>query len=139
MNSDYEDIFGVVFREEQEKIPRIFRPGRKGVVVGLIIIFMFFVAMLAMIPIYYSTAQAGGVNNLGGGTVSVNTYDDRVLALQIFFGGIVVLAAAWLSISRVLEKNAFKKASQFSHIAYEAQRHRKELKWQEWKMNNREY
>ena len=139
MNSDYEDIFGVVFREEQEKIPRIFRPGRKGVVVGLIIIFIFFVASLAMIPIYYTTRESGAINNLGGGAVMVNTYDDRVLALQIFFAGIVVLAAIWLSLSRILEKRAFRKASEFANLAYQDQRHRRELKWQEWKMNNRDY
>ncbi|MBO4580189.1 MAG: hypothetical protein J5715_08560 [Clostridiales bacterium] len=139
MNTEYEDIFGFVFKEEQEKIPKIFRPGKKGLTIGLIVIFIFFVGSLAMIPIYFTTQESSAINNLGGGQIMVNTYDDRILALQIIFGGVVVLAAIWLSLSRILEKRAFKKASDFANLAYQSQRHRNELKWQEWKMNNREY
>ena len=135
MNDDYEDIFGVVFKEQRDKIPVIFRPSRKVVVVGLIAIFIFTVGMLAMIPIWYSTGQRGDSCTTSMFTI----YDDRILAIEVFFGIVVVILAAWLSISRICEKQAYKKASRFANMAYEAQRYRREQKWQEWKMNNREY
>ena len=139
MNDEYEEIFGFVFQEELAKIPAVFKPGTKLIKVMLIVLAVLVIAMIVTVSIYYRTAEYGAVKNIRGMAIQVVTYDNRVLVLQIALAVITVLISGWLVISKALEKRAYRKATTFSAMAYQTQRHRQELQWQEWKMNNRDY
>ncbi|MBP5654218.1 MAG: hypothetical protein J6X33_01765 [Clostridiales bacterium] len=139
MNDEYEEIFGFVFQEELAKIPAIFKPGRKLIKVMLVILGVLILGILITVTLYYRTADYGPIKNIGGTDIQVVTYDNRVLVVQIILAVLTALISGWLIISKAMEKRAHRKATTFSAMAYQTQRHRQELKWQEWKMNNRDY
>ena len=139
MNEEYEDIFGLVFREEMDKISPLFKPGKKQIIGALVVIGVAFIALLVTVPVFYNSAEYGAVRNVSGMDIQVVTYDNRVLVVQIILAVIMALVAAWLIISKAMEKHAYRKATSFAAVAYESIRQRKELRHQEWKRNNNIY
>lgn len=68
-----------------------------------------------------------------------NDYNYVYLILMILCFVVIALIAGWMTLAKVFENRAFKKATNLSNMIYLTERHRVELEWQEWKMNNRSY
>ena len=83
---------------------------------------------------YITTPSLDGVHTFG-----FNDYNYVYLILMILCFVVIALIAGWMTLAKVFENRAFKKATNLSNMIYLTERHRVELEWQEWKMNNRSY
>ena len=136
--------FNFLFNEAFEKIPWLFRFSRRRYKAAIIVMIVSFVIMLIMTTVFYNSVQTEIVpsalpSTTVGSYTSVNTYEYRWLIPVFVFAGIAVIISGWILISRELEKRAFRKAADLSNRIFLSERHRMEVEWQNWKMNNRDY
>ena len=124
-----DDNFTFLFNEQFEKIPLLFRFSKKRFIGALITIGVFFDSAE-----YITTPSLDGVHTFG-----FNDYNYVYLILMILCFVVIALIAGWMTLAKVFENRAFKKATNLSNMIYLTERHRVELEWQEWKMNNRSY
>ena len=144
MRLENDDNFNFLYNEAYEKIPRLFKFSQRRYKAALIIMLVCFGIILILTTVFYSTAKTEIMPSLLPATTLgsyklVNTYEYGWLALALVFAGIVALIGAWMLIARALEKRAFRKAADLNNRIFLAERHRVEMEWQNWKMNNRDY
>ena len=136
--------FNFLYNEECEKIPLLFRFNRKRLKIAVIVMIVLFVAMLLLTTAFYSTQttvempSAIPATTLGS-TTHVSDYDYRYLVAVIVVALLVVLIGGWITLVKVLDNRAFKKATKLSNMIFLSERHRMEVEWQNWKMQNRDY
>lgn len=68
-----------------------------------------------------------------------NDYNYTYLILMIGCFAAIAVLAGWITLAKLFEKRAFKKASALSNMIFLSERHKVELRWQDWKMQNRDY
>lgn len=132
--------FTFLFNEQFEKIPFLFRFSKKRFIGALITIGVFFIAGMIFLSIFNDSAEYITTPSLDGvHTFGFNDYNYVYLILMILCFVVIALIAGWMTLAKVFENRAFKKATNLSNMIYLTERHRVELEWQEWKMNNRSY
>lgn len=139
-----DDNFNFLFNEEREKIPWLFRFTSRRYKIALIVMLVSFVIMLIMTTVFYNSAQMEIVpstmpaSTLGAQRI-INDYEYGWLIPVFVFAGFAALISGWILISRALEKRAFRKAADLNNRIFLSERHRMEIEWQNWKMENRDY
>ena len=132
--------FTFLFNEQFEKIPFLFRFSKKRFFGALITIGVFFIAGMIFLSFFNDSAEYITTPSLDGvHTFGFNDYNYVYLILMILCFVVIALIAGWMTLAKVFENRAFKKATNLSNMIYLTERHRVELEWQEWKMNNRSY
>ena len=132
--------FTFLFNEQFEKIPFLFRFSKKRFIRALITIGVFFIAGMIFLSFFNDSAEYITTPSLDGvHTFGFNDYNYVYLILMILCFVVIALIAGWMTLAKVFENRAFKKATNLSNMIYLTERHRVELEWQEWKMNNRSY
>ena len=144
MRLENDDNFNFLYNDEFEKIPSLFRFTRKRYLIALIVMIVFFVAMLVLITIFYSTQTTEMIpsaipQSTVGSYQYVNTYKYGYMVATLICGLIVALIAGWMTFAKFLEKRAFKKASILSNMIFLSETHKLNVEWQNWKMQNRDY
>ncbi len=135
-----DDNFTFLFNEQFEKIPFLFRFSKKRFFGALITIGVFFIAGMIFLSFFNDSAEYITTPSLDGvHTFGFNDYNYVYLILMILCFVVIALIAGWMTLAKVFENRAFKKATNLSNMIYLTERHRVELEWQEWKMNNRSY
>jgi len=135
MQLENDQVFNTLYQEEYNKIPYIFRFGRRRpkIVIGAIIVL--FAASLVLWTIWYGTGRT--VQAPSG--LYINVYDMQYLIAMVITLGTGLLLAGWAGIGYWFEKRAFKKASNLANMIFLSERHKMEMRFQEWKMKNRDY
>ena len=132
--------FTFLFNEQFEKIPFLFRFSKKRFFGALITIGVFFIAGMIFLSFFNDSAEYITTPSLDGvHTFGFNDYNYVYLILMILCFVVIALIAGWMTLAKVFENRAFKKATNLSNMIYLTERHRVELEWQEGKMNNRSY
>ena len=144
MRLENDQIFNELYEEEFNKIPFLFRFGRKRFKVVLITTIVLFVSMLILKSVFYSTGKAEVIEApfspvTTGSQMVVNMYNNGVLIAVIIVGIVVVLLAFWMFIAKQFEKRAFRKATKLANMIYLSERHKQAVDWSNWKMQNRDY
>ena len=144
MRLENDQIFNELYEEEFNKIPYLFRFSQKRFKVALIIMLVAFGSMCILTSFFYNSGRAEVIQApipvyTTGSEMVVNTYEYGYLIAAISCGLVAVLLSLWMVISKQFEKRAFRKATSLSNMIFLSERHRTELKWQDWKMNNRDY
>ena len=141
MRLENDDNFNFLYNDEFERIPSLFRFTRKRYMIALIVMIVFFVAMLVFITIFYSTQKtieipAGITGTTLGENTRVSDYEYGYMAATLICGLIAALIAGWMTVAKLLEKRAFKKASELSNKIFLSETHKLNVEWQNWKMQN---
>ena len=138
MQLENDQLFNLLYEEEFKKIPYIFRFGRRRpkIVVGIICVL--FAASLVLWSVWYGTGETVQTS-LGQYTMYYNVYDMRYLVAMIITIVAGLLFSAWAGLGFLFEKRAFKKASNLANMIFLSERHKTEMRFQEWKMKNRSF
>jgi len=140
MRLENDKVFNELYDEEFEKIPFLFRFSRKRCIIAFAVTGGLTVLMLILTTVLQSTAQTVLIDAMPGhDPFMINTFDRRVVAALIIVAVAVFLLTLWIVIAKWFEKRAFKKATNLANMIFLSERHRAELKWQDWKMENRDY
>ena len=140
MRLENDENFNFLYNEEFDKIPFIFRFSRKRFIGALITIGVFFVAGIICINLFYDSAEYVTVSSIDAAhSFGFNDYNYTYLFAVIFCFLVIAIIAGWICLSKLFENRAFKKATQLSNMIFLTERHRVEVEWQNWKMNNRDY
>ena len=140
MRLENDKVFNELYDEEFEKIPFLFRFSRKRCIIAFAVTGGLTVIMLILTTVLQETAHTVLIDAMPGtDPFYINTFDRRVVAALIIVGIAVFLLTLWIVIAKWFEKRAFKKATSLANMIFLSERHRTELKWQEWKMENRDY
>lgn len=144
MRLENDKVFNELYDEEFDKIPFLFRFGRIRFKVVIITTIVLFVSMLILTSVFFSTGKAEVIDApispiTTGSQMIVNFYNNGVLIAVIIVGLVVALLALWMFIGKWFERRAFRKATNLANMIFLSERHKTELKWQDWKMNNRDY
>jgi len=139
-----DDRFTFLFNEQFEKIPWIFRFSKLRFKITRIVMIVCFAIALPLTTVFYSTGRGEMLpsalpTTTVGSYTPVMTYDYGWLVAAIVFAGVSVLIGVWIVVSKIFEKRAFAKATDLSNRIFLAERHRREVDWQNWKMQNRDY
>ena len=142
MRLENDKVFNELYDEEFNKIPFLFRFGQKRFKVSLVIMIVAFIGMCILTSVFFNTGRAeviqAPISVLSTGSqMMVNTYEYGYLIAAIVCGLVAILFSLWMVISRQFERRAFRKATNLANMIFLSERHRTELKWQDWKMNNR--
>ena len=126
------------------KIPFLFRFSNKRYKVAIIVMLVLFGIMLILTSVFFNSGKTEVMPSLAPATTigsyqTVNTYEYGYLYAVIIIAAVVVLLAGWMVIAKLFEKRAFKKATALSNMIFLSERHKMEIDWQNWKMQNRYY
>ena len=66
----------------------------------------------------------------------ITDYEYGYMAVTLICGLIAALIAGWMTVAKLLEKRAFKKASELSNKIFLSETHKLNVEWQNWKMQN---
>ena len=143
MRLENDDNFNFLYNEEFEKIPFLFRFTRKRYRIALIVMAVSFVAMWVFITIFYNTQTAELMpaiipQSTVGSYHYVSNYQYGYMVATLICGLTAALMAGWMVFAKLLEKRAFKKASELSNMIYLSERHKQAKIWSDWKMQNRD-
>ena len=132
--------FTFLFNEQFEKIPFLFRFSKRRYIVSLIVMGVFIVAGLVFWNFFDDSGKYTVISSVDNAHVlAFNDYNYTFLFLMIFcFAGVVVIAA-WMSLAKVFERRAYKKAANLSNMIFLTERHKQAVEWSNWKMQNRDY
>ena len=140
MRLENDDNFNFLYNEEYNKIPAIFRWGKKRFIAALIIMGVFFVGGMIFLSLFNNSAEYTKITSVDAvHFFGFNSYDYSFLVAMILCFVVIAVIAAWICISKLFEKRAFRKASELSNMIFLTERHRAEVEWQNWKMHNRDY
>ena len=144
MRLENDDNFNFLYNDEFEKIPFLFRFTGKRYKIALIVMIVFFAAMLVLITVFYSTQTTELVPSvLPQSTVGsyqyVSDYKYGYMVATLICGISAALIAGWMTCAKLLEKRAFKRASKLSNMIFLSETHKLNVEWQNWKMQNRDY
>ena len=121
--------FNTLYNVEFNRIPFIFRFGKKRAKAIIIALIVLFVA-LCILSTFFFDAYAGSEVKPSAGGLGI---------AMLIVGGSTVLTAVWIVVSQFFERRAFRKASNLSAMVKASERHRTEIEFQNWKMQNRDY
>ena len=143
MRLENDDNFNFLYNEEFEKIPFLFRFSKRRYKIALILMLVLFVATLVLITVFYSTRYTIKIPTLIPQSTTesyqyVSYYKFEYMVATLLTGLLTALIAGWMTIAKLLEKRAFKKASNLSNMIFLSERHKLEVEWQNWKMQNRD-
>ena len=143
MRLENDDNFNFLYNEEFEKIPFLFRFSKRRYKIALIVMLVLFVATLVLITVFYSTRYTIKIPTLIPQSTTesyqyVSYYKFEYMVATLLTGLLTALIAGWMTIAKLLEKRAFKKASNLSNMIFLSERHKLEVEWQNWKMQNRD-
>ena len=140
MRMENDDNFTFLFNEQFEKIPWLFRFSKRRFIGSLIAIGVFVIAGLVCWNLFSFSAEYTVINSVDAAhQFGFNDYEYLYLYLMIFCFAVIVVIAGWMCLAKVFEQRAFKKATNLSNMIYLSERHRVEVEWQNWKMQNRDY
>ena len=140
MHVENDDNFTFLFNEEFEKIPWLFRFSKRRFKGSLITIGVFFIAGLVCWHLFLNSAKYTVINTVDAAhKFGFNEYNYVYLFLLIICFAVIVVITGWMSLAKLFEQRAYKKASNLSNRIFLSERHRKEVEWQNWKMHNRDY
>ena len=139
MRLENDNVFNELFDEEFNKIPFIFRFGKMRIKVVAITTVVLAVASLILWSVFYSTGETVTMPSYGGYEMRFNVYNNAYLVAMIITCSLVIILSAWMVVSTWFERRAFKKASNLANMIYLSERHKMELRRQDWKMQNRDY
>ena len=132
--------FSFLYNEEYNKIPLLFRFGKKRFIGVLIAMGVFFAAAMVFLNLFNDSAEYVKIPSLDSAHFfGFNDYNYAYLVAMIICFVVIAVLAGWLSLAKMFENRAFKKASQLSNMIFLSERHRLEVEWQNWKMENRDY
>lgn len=136
--------FTFLFSEEFEKIPWFFRFTKKRYKITKTIMIVCVALALPLTTIFYYTGRPADVPSMVpvstvGGSLPIMTYDYSWLVAALILAGIAALIGAWMAVSKFIEMRAFRKAAELSNRLFLYERHKMEVEWQNWKMENRDY
>ena len=136
-----EDITDERFQMEFDRIPYIFRFGRKRVKVMVPVLIVLVAAMCVFWSIFYSTKESTYIKPAleGYEPVCINSYDYKYLIITIIAAVLVVLVSLWMVLSTVYEKKAFAKASDTSARLRIDQQEKVREELQNWKLHRTDY
>ena len=140
MRLENDKVFNELYDEEFEKIPFLFRFSRKRCIIAFAVTGGLTVLMLILTTILQETSRTVLIDAMPGhDPFMINTFDSRVVTALIIVAVAVFMLTLWIVIAKWFEKRAFTKASKLANMIFLSERHRTELKWQDWKMENRDY
>ena len=131
--------YNFLYKEQCEKIPWLFRWGKVRFIVSLIIMGICFVVGMIFFALFNDSGEYVRIPSAPGYEMGFNVYNNNFIIVSIICFALIALIAGWMTLSKALEKRAFKKASELSNMIFLTERHKMELRWQEWKMENRDY
>ena len=139
MRLENDKEFNFLFEEEYKKIPWIFRWSQKRFIGALIFMGVCFVAAMIFLALFNDSAEYVTMPSFGGYEMGFNDYNYAFLIAMIICFAVIAVMAAWMVLSKLLENRAFKKATELNNMIFLTERHRVEMEWQKWKMENRDY
>lgn len=138
MRLENDDIFNCIYDDEFEKIPFLFRFGKKRAKAVIISLCVSFGLMLISTTVFLSTRELTEAPSLPGyEPIAFYSFNPVATGFMIIVTLMTILLGIWIVLSQWFERRAFKKASELSNKIYISERHKAELKWQEWKAQNR--
>ena len=138
MRLENDDNFNFLYNEEFAKIPFLFRFSRKRCTVAMIIMFVSFAAGLVLTSFFYASGESMRFNTVRGyESLPITVYNNNYMLAAVICFAITVLFSGWMVIAKLFEKRAFAKATQLNNMIFLSERHKLEVDWQNWKMNNR--
>ncbi len=129
MQLENDNDFNILYDVEFKKIPFVFRFGKKRTKVVIIALIVMFVSMCVLSSFWYN-AYAG---------TEVKPYAEGLSIAMFIIGGCTVITAAWMALSKIFERHAFRNASNLAAMIRAYELHRTEMEFQNWKMWNRDY
>lgn len=138
MQLENDELFNLLYEEEYNKIPYIFRFGRRRPKIVLGIIIVLFASSLVLWSVWYGTGKTVHTS-MGQYDMAYNVYDMKYLYAMVITIIAGLLLSAYAGIGLWFEKRAFKKASNLANMIFLSERHKMELRFQEWKMKNRSF
>ena len=144
MRLENDDNFNFLYNDEFEKIPFLFRFTKKRYKIALIVMIVFFVATLVLFTLFYETQTIEKVPSLlpqstVGSYQYVCMYKFEYMVAALICEIIAALIAGWMTIAKLLEKRAFKRAAKLSNMIFLSETHKLNVRWNDWKMQNRDY
>ena len=140
MHIENDDNFTFLFNEEFDKIPWLFRFSKRRFVASLIVISVFFIAGIIFMNLFYDSAEYHVIASVDAAhSFGFNDYNYLYLYIMIFCFAVIVVISGWMTLAKVFEKRAFKKASNLANMIFLTERHRQAVEWSNWKMHNRDY
>ena len=140
MHMENDDNFTFLFNEQFEKIPWLFRFSKRRFIGSLITIGVFFIAGLVCWYLFADSAEYSVINTVDAAHhMGFNDFNYTYLFLMIFCFAVIVVIAGWMSLAKVFEQRAFKKATNLSNMIFLSERHKQAVNWSNWKMQNRDY
>ena len=140
MSIENDNNFNFLFNEQFEKIPILFRFSRKRFIASIIVMAVFFVAGMIFLRLFDDSGKYVTIPTMGGGySFGFNEYNYLYMYLMIMCFAVIALIAGWITISKIFEQRAFKKATELSNMIFLTQRHKRAVEWSNWKMHNRDY
>lgn len=140
MSIENDKNFTFLFNEEFDKIPLLFRFSKRRFIASLIIMGISFIAGMVFLGLFYDSAEYIQVPTMGGThSFGFNDYNYTYMYLMILCFIILAVFAGWITLSKVFEQRAFKKATQLSNMIFLTERHKRAVEWSNWKMQNRDY
>ena len=132
--------FTFLFNEQFEKIPWLFRFSKRRFTASLIIIGVFFVAALVFYHLFSNSAEYTVITSVDAAHYfGFNDYEYTYMYLMILCFAVIAVIAGWMTLAKVFEKRAYKKAANLSNMIFLTERHKQAVEWSNWKMQNRDY
>lgn len=133
-----DENFNYLYNEGFEKIPGLFRFGKKKLIFAVVTGVVSIIAASIFLILFYDSGEYV-TTHLGLYESGYNVYNYTYLVIMIIFTAIVILMSGWITIAKLFERRAFTKAARLSNMIYLSERIRDEKRWQDWKMKNRSY
>ena len=129
MQLENDNEFNTLYNVEFNRIPFIFRFGKKRAKAIIIALIVLFVALCVVATLM--------LDALSGTEVAPSA--EGLETATVIIGICTAFTAAWICLSQFFERRAFRKASNLSAMVKASERHRTEIEFQNWKMQNRDY
>ena len=140
MHIENDDNFTFLFNEEFGKIPWLFRFSKKRSIALFIIMGVLFIAGMIFVNLFYDSAEYTVIPSVDAAhNFGFSDYNYTFLYLMILCFAVIAVIAGWMTIAKVLEQRAFKKASNLANMIFLTERHRQAVEWSNWKMQNRDF
>jgi TRAP-type C4-dicarboxylate transport system permease small subunit len=138
MRIENDEVFNAYFAMEFDRIPFVFRFGKKRLKVMVPVLIFLIVLMCVSWSVFYSTQESHYISPPLDGyePICINSYDYRILAVTIVAAILVFLVSLWMVISELYERRAFAKATDLTaRLTIDRQERAKEI-YQDWKLHN---
>ena len=138
MRLENDEVFNAYYAMEFDRIPFLFRFGRKRLKVMIPVLIFLIVLMCVSWSIFYSTKESRLVSAPVDGfePIYINSYDYRILVVTIVAAVLVFVVALWMVISEIYERKAFAKATDLTaRLTIDRQERVREI-YQDWKLHN---